>query len=891
MAELPDRRTEPLTQSRRWSTQAAAAITACLVIWILVVAVNGVLMAGSLFGPPFAPEPIRSAASRDMIFAAVVVVATVAAIVLLTSYLRPSTTVVVATATPVGVMLLAAVATGQTGALFLVIALAGVAILVGNGLIALCGPAPPEVVRIPLAGTLGLGTLGLAWAILAQLQLLTAAWVTALTATLAALASAALWRRRADPVVPSLGGHVSPLNVLLLALSSGLIAFALLAAFVPENQSDATRQHLPIAREIWQTGTLGVFDPMSVSRQGVQNHVLFAVAWGLGGATGANLAQAITGIVTIYGVAAIGKLLAGRAASVVSVVLFATMPLVMWELGHAFVDLLPAMLAVGAMIAVLMWQQSGRALWLVYAGGLAGVGVASKLTMLLLAAAFLLGIALVGRGPWQPLRQLRALATFCVGALTAVPSLYRTYQLNGTIPGLEPLLARAQLLLPVLPSSTPTPSATLPSTLIPAATEYVDPALSAAVQQFGHAPSDLLGMPWFLTFQGKDLGFPVIGRGEIGVALLMLLPLVIFAPRTRATAMVGLVTLVSFIGWWATPFQIARHLLPTLALASALVGAGVAGLLARPAQTRLDQALVLATRGGLLLSLILVPFFFLPSSRTQMPISYLIGAESRQEYINRTIRSAVALQAATDFLPPDTPVLYYGGPWEAPQLYTEARLIFFPSHGMQDSNAVLWYFEQLTTSHFIWNRADSPELDWRSPTLSTPFLRQYTRILAGDNDAYLFEVLPEGTTTWGQASVTNLLEDPGLTDVKGNKGPWTVEGKSIVAQGVVALSRRATLTQEVAVTPRHTFLLEAPIRCLDASGHGILGFRWLDDTGAEIGTATEQVLPGQQVTDQFLWRIAPEGVAAVQAEFSMAGPGRCEFSGAALYDLGPAPGA
>jgi len=465
----------------------------------------------------------------------------------------------------------------------------------------------------------------------------------------------------------------------------------------------------------------------------------------------------------------------------------------------------------------------------------------------------------------------------------ALPWAIRTALVNAPQSGNSPIAGLLGIIPPLAHFVQPMPE-TAGTTTQPVPVG-IDP-FAGLQQSFGHSPGDLLGMPWILTFQGKELGFPVIGRGEIGVALLMLLPLVYFAPRCRATAMVAVVMLASIAGWWATPFQIARHLLPSLALASALVGAGVAGLLAGPVRSRLDKALVLATRGGLLLSVILVPFFFLPSNRTQMPVSYLIGAESRQDYINRTIRSAVALQAATDLLPSDTPVVYYGGPWEAPQLYTESRLVFFPSFGMEDRpNTVLWYFEQLGTNHFIWNRADSLEVDWRSPTLSTPFLRQYTRILAGDNDAYLFEVLPAGDTTWGQPQVTNLLADPGLQDVKSKKSPWVTEGKSVIAKGIVALSRRATLTQEVTVTPGHAYLLEAPIRCLDPSGRGVLTFRWLDSNGDVVETATEEVLPGQETSDQFLWRRAPEDAASVQAEFSMAGPSRCEYSGSALYDV------
>ena len=134
--------------------------------------------------------------------------------------------------------------------------------------------------------------------------------------------------------------------------------------------------------------------------------------------------------------------------------------------------------------------------------------------------------------------------------------------------------------------------------------------------------------------------------------------------------------------------------------------------------------------------------------------------------------------------------------------------------------------------------------------------------------------------------MSNLLQDPELEKIKQKRGTWTIEGKSVVADRVVSLSRRATLTQEVAVTPNHAYLLEAPFRCLEPSGRGILTLRWLDASGQVIGSATEEVRPGQEITDQFIWRRAPENAARVQAEFSMTGPTRCEVSGAALYDLG-----
>src|SRR5262249_55585855 len=92
--------------------------------------------------------------------------------------------------------------------------------------------------------------------------------------------------------------------------------------------------------------------------------------------------------------------------------------------------------------------------------------------------------------------------------------------------------------------------------------------------------TNLLTTPWRLTFHADQLTLPVIGAGEIGVILLLLLPLVLFAPRTRATALLAVTVLLSAAAWWFTPLQLMRHLLPTLAIVCALAGAGLASVMA-----------------------------------------------------------------------------------------------------------------------------------------------------------------------------------------------------------------------------------------------------------------------------------------------------------------------
>ncbi|MDQ2652567.1 MAG: glycosyltransferase family 39 protein [Chloroflexota bacterium] len=603
--------------------------------------------------------------------------------------------------------------------------------------------------------------------------------------------------------------------------------------------------------------------------------------------TAVNLFQAAIGLASIAGVAGLGWLLAGRFAAVIAASVFGAMPLVLWELGHAFIDMLPVLLTTSAMACIIIWQRHNSVPWLVLAGALTGTGVSTKLNMAALILAIAASVFLVGREPWNLRERVATTLAFSLGALTMVPWLAHLALRTGTLPGLDALMSRISRVSPLFQSLSPdiAQHAEVGALSDGDTSEVTGPPADWVA--FGHSPLDIVRLPWTLTFGGERFAFPVVGRGEVGVATLLLIPFSIFGSRQRTAALLALVAAISYLAWWLTPYQVSRHLLPTLAILAALGGSGVATLAGLQNGPRWQGALKVTALGALLFTIALTPIFFVSGTRTQMPIALLTGAQSREAYIRSSITAAVPLLASSDMLAPDTPVAFLGGMWDAPQIYTEARLVFFDGNDAGATpEAVLSTLEQNGVRYIIWNRGTSPTRDSSSTIRSTPFLRQYTRILAGDHDAYLFEVLPAGDTIWGQQQVTNLLEDPGLQDVKSKKGPWATEGKSIIAQGVVALSRRATLTQEVAVTPGHAYVLEAPIRCLDASGRGILTFRWLDAEGSVIDTESEEVLPGREITDQFLWRRAPDGAASVQAEFSMAGPSRCEFSGAALYDLG-----
>jgi 4-amino-4-deoxy-L-arabinose transferase-like glycosyltransferase len=862
-----------------------AAVALVALVWLALVAAGGVMLAGRAAGLAGPVEERFRLVTPPMVWAAALVFGACLLSAVVTRALRPGWTLPLTFATSGLVLMLAAAGSGAIGALIGTVAMVALAWLVGEAALSVLPPgAEPAVVRWPLAAALGLGVQGLLLFLLAAVGQLAAGPVGAGAALLLALASignrarlrtlAASWRTW-RPETPSW------LETIAVGLSAGLVAYALLVVFTPENISDALADHLPIARETWQRGAIPVLAEVSLSRSPIQAHLLYAVAWGFGGQTAVKLVHAAAGLVAIGGVASIGWLVAGRVAAVVGAALFASTPVTLWMLGHAFPDLFPALFIVTAVLAVLIWQRDGAPRWLVAAGLLAGFGVATKTTAGLAAAGLVVALFLVGRGPWRWRERLSAVALFALGGgLVAAPWLVRTYLLTGTISG--DLNQMAGVILGKVPGLSWSPA--------PAGGEA---AVRAVATEGGDLRFGLLRGSWDLTFRADEQPYPVVGEGEVGIGLLLLAPVALLAPRTRAVALLAITAVVSYAGWVFTPNQIVRHLLPTLAVAAALGGIGVAGVVSMATASPVRRALALAAPLGVILSLLIVPFLFLPnnalpSGRPRLSIDVITGQESAAAYVAREIPAAAAI-AATTALPPDTPVGYAGGRWGGAQVYTEARLVNIGRQSLANLGTaaveVRASLERLGFGYLIWYRPATSDENWRSTLLSTDFLRNHTRILAGDRDGYLFEVLPSDGSWWGGAEPRNLLEDPKLKTAGEPNSSWTIMGESETRRGSLLLQGGSSLTQRVTLASAGPYVLTATSNCDGARERLELGLRWFDAAGAELRIDREQVIPGVEPSEQFLWRRAPPSAAAVVVELTVPAEAKCQIDAAAFSAL------
>jgi hypothetical protein len=827
-------------------------LAALLLLWMAVVAGRGALLALQTVGSLIAQPKIADYVTPPIVAAIFATYFSCLLAAIATRRLRPAATLPVTYAVGSVIVLVCAISTSSLGPLAIALALIALAWLVGDALLARLPVPAAQIVRQPIAIAMGLGLFGLVLLVPAALAVLN---LTTVAGTAGALLFLILMLDR-ERLAGQLGrlrtwrpAAPSWFETVIMGLTVGLVAFALIAAFVPETMSDAIRQHLPIAREIWQTGTAGQFFPMGASGYPMQSHLLYAVAYGFGGMTAAKLLQSLVGLAAIAGVAGLGWLVAGRMAAVVGAAIFATMPLVLWILGHVYADLFAVLFTVTAASCLLLWQRDGVPWWLIAAGALAGFGFAAKLIMALMVVAMTVALFLTGRRPWQWRERVLAAVTFGLGTLVVVPWLIRSYQLI-----------------------------------------WISPALPAPLQGTAPAREFFVTMPWLWPFHAGPSRYLVIQNAEHGIALLLLLPLALLAPRTRAVTLLALTAVITYLGWWFT-LQNPRHLLPTLAIAAALAGIGVASTIAAGASGP-RAALATAARIGVVVGILVVPVFYFPNQTTRLPIDVITGRESAEAYIERVIPTAKVLAAASAALPADTPVGYIGLS-EGAQLYTEVRLWPLGTFSDDDQNfldnqlgttpeAIFAKLDRLGLNYFIWDRLATRPEDWRSTLLSTAFLRDHARILAGDDDAYLFEVLPDDGKSWGQERLDNMLDAPSFDTLKKDFEPWTAVGKVKASGGVISMGSGSSLAQRVPVSAGSPYLLISSAKCADANSRAELTLRWFDDRGVELGVATEAVIPGVEWSEQFIWRRAPERSASVSAELASR---RCTFDEASLYAL------
>jgi hypothetical protein len=508
-------------------------------------------------------------------------------------------------------------------------------------------------------------------------------------------------------------------------LEGACVAFAaaaLLAAFTqalaPEVESDAVRLHLALARRFAESGRIDVIEQFPITSWPLLAQVLYAVGLIVDDAITAKLLHAAAGVgLTLAAAVAAGKL-AGRTGAVVAAALVATLPMVGWLLGTAYVDLFAAFYSLLAAAAILNWQRTGGRAWLLLAGAELGSAVAAKLTAGFVGAGLGLAVFLLGRRRGGIGERLVALIAVGLGSLLALgPWLARSAALTGEIPG-------ARLLLDALPwrgGPAPVSLSNLPSF------------------GTGRGLAALLRLPWNVTFHTGR--FAECMDGFAGLALLGLLPLIVLLPRTRATAGLVVTTLVATLLWFFTA-QYLRYVLPAIGLLAVLLGiafAQLSALIARnPTLPRrvAGQAYSVALAGSLAFAPMLflsTVFFVYPGS---LPVAVLASLQTPEEYLARRVPSFEVLRRLDRMIRPGAGVVMLP---DGPQLYSRARLISNMTGGdwilsTRSADELAARFAEHGVHYLIIEYPAIPPA-WKSAPLFRPeFLERYARLVYVHNN-------------------------------------------------------------------------------------------------------------------------------------------------------------
>ncbi len=440
------------------------------------------------------------------------------------------------------------------------------------------------------------------------------------------------------------------------AAAAALAGFA--AALAPDVEYDAVWYHLYFPRLFLEHGRLVDLPAEYVS--------LYPMTWelwfGYGLAFTPGAATLLhTACLPLAGAAAfaLARAAAPAASPWLAAALFVTVPTMIWEASTAYVDLAVALHTTLVLLALVRYGRTGARQWLLLAAVNLGVALASKHVTLVVVALVCPGLALCS---WLRDRRVgRALgdatALGLVALAFALPWYVRTWLATG-----NPLFPELYGLFGGPPDRWNAAS---------------DAGLRRFFARFGYPRTlaNQLLLPWHLTMHAARFG------GTPGPALLALVPLALLGGLTRAGRWV-LAFAACYVALWASPlatfqFRWVAPALPALAVVGAHGYARMtAALGAAAGRWRAAAASVAPLALGALL-LLQTPAFtrlhvrdataedpwagWLAHTLYQVPLRVVVGAESRDAYLARSVPTYRAWQWAARSLPPGARVLAWAG--------------------------------------------------------------------------------------------------------------------------------------------------------------------------------------------------------------------------------------
>jgi len=492
--------------------------------------------------------------------------------------------------------------------------------------------------RIAFASALGLGAL--AYAVFA----LGLAGMLRLPAFIALLliASALGWRD-VFRLLESLRRFHRPRSLVSLVLGAAL-AVSLLLGLVgmrtpPALQEwDSLSYHLAVPKRYFQQARIFFIPYDHHSNFPFTMEMLYTLGLSLSSDYLAKGFHLLTGVLCVVAMIGFARRFLPELprAGLVAGVLFASVPLVVWEAGTAYIDLGLTLFTLLAVYGVTAWWYEHRSRWLVISGIMAGLAAGVKMTGLGTLLILGLIVAFGGLGKQRLGPAMCSLGAFAIPALlVAAPWYIKTLLWTGN---------------PVYPFFYGIFGG------INWSQEQAE-AYREAQQQFGcgHGLLAFMLLPFNLTFTpGKFFDVP-LPRSHIGPAFLAFVPLLALRrPLARGLGILLAFAAGSTVVWFVLSQQ-SRYFIPVLAALSicAAVGALQVGMHS-PQTSRLVGAAVAGVAVPLLiLNVLLMQFAF--------PVAF--GMETRERFLKSALPGYDVLQYANDMLPRHAKLALYGYPF------------------------------------------------------------------------------------------------------------------------------------------------------------------------------------------------------------------------------------
>ena len=456
----------------------------------------------------------------------------------------------------------------------------------------------------------------------------------------------------------SIGKRVS-LPVVVTAI---LLAVPFVAALAPETEYDALWYHLELPRQWLLAGRPVDNVTEYVSLYPLGFDLVFGIALAFGSDSAARLIHWSSLVLSTLLIVRAARRVDEAETGWLAAAVFAAVPTVMWEATTAYVDVALAAYTLGGAVALLEWIDRREDQWLRVAGAMLGFGCAIKHLGLVTLAATVLVVILSQRGT------LLTKAFEVARWLVVVPLLMGgPWYARAWAAARNPVAPMLYHVFGVQPPERWTPRAQV--------------GLERFEARFGrgHDPAALMRLPWDLTMHGSAFG------GSVGIAMLAAAPGMLLAVRRRRRMLAMLAGVSIYVAVWVSPVSSLqfRFLLPVLPFLSILTAAGFVAL--RGQMKGMD----LAVAALLLLSLPpFIPFHegdrrgwdgWLTHVLRRVPVEVVVGAESKDAYLTREVRSYGAWRFINTHVAADAGILSYPA---GDNFYAERRRVWANSPPM-----------------------------------------------------------------------------------------------------------------------------------------------------------------------------------------------------------------